>query len=814
MHLKQAFVFIIGTILTITLLDSYAFAQLVDDPIMEKVAVRVDKWLSDYQPEKIYLQTDKPYYAAGDNIWFKLYITLGNGHRLSALSGAVNVELLDEQDSVKLWIRLPVTSGMARGDLALPDTLHQGKYRIRAYTNWMRNAGPDYYFDKQLTIGNENAPVAETKKAKEHKAAISFFPESGNLVNSLLSVVAFKAVGGDGLGIDVQGTVTDGQDNTVCTFNTSHLGMGQFSFTPQKGKDYKAQLTYADGSKSTIALPAALNSGYVLRINNADTANIYVQVTASAGLSAGQVYLYAQTGGETRYIAKSKPGIVPFNAVIPKSLFPSGIAQFTLFSSTGEPLNERIAFIDHPDELLKLDIHPDKLNTALQGKVTMDLDVYNTAGEPVTGSFSVAVIDENKVSSEEDKETTIMSQLLLTADLRGYIEQPAYYFNKSGDSARNNLDILMLTQGYRRFDWKPLLAGAIPPTVYIADRLPGILGTIKKSGGKPVAGAKVNLFAGDGSFFSPDITADEHGHFNFKNLVYKDSVKFVLQANSEKNGNKVNIVVDDTYNRDPKVTTVYPALMAAEEKEGLSKYFAASKELYDQERKYGLNNHVKVLKEVNIRAVSAPKITQSSNLNGPGNANVVITAEDIDKRGTIDLVHTIEKFVVSPMAKWAVFMLDGRRVPKDMVKSLSMSTISSVEYLSKNSSYTTLYGNLGQNGVIVITTKGLGETEPGPVKEATPGLLTFAPKGYYLAREFYSPRYDNPKTDKTLANLRNTIYWQPDLVTDKNGHASFEYYNAGSPGTYRITIEGIGPDGNLGRQVYRYKVEQEELQRK
>lgn len=507
---------------------------------------------------------------------------------------------------------------------------------------------------------------------------------------------------------------------------------------------------------------------------------------------------------------------MPFNAVIPKSIFPTGIVQFTLFSATEEPLNERIAFINHPDELLKLDIVPDKTITAPQGKVKLGLDVRNNDNEPVTGSFSVAVIDEGKVKGIGDKETTILSELLLTADLRGYIEQPAYYFNKSGDTAQNNLDILMLTQGYRRFAWKPLLAGTIPPAVYPAERQAGISGTVKTKSGKLVPGAKVTLIPGDGRFLGLDTIANGQGHFNFTNLLFRDSLKYVLQASSEKNGRNVDILIDDTYDRNPRVAGPYPEVLGPGEKENLSVYLASNKELYRQERKYGLNNRAIVLKEVNIRAVLKPKVEHSDNLNGPGHANLLITAEELEKRGSINLWHTIQKFVVKPMGSpptnpysapaGITFILDGTRVDGTMIDNIPIAAVSSVEYLS-SPTYTTIYGPKGQNGVFVITTKGIGDTKASPSKEAAPGILTFTPKGYYLAREFYSPQYDDPKTNKTLANLRNTIYWQPDLVTDQTGYASFEYYNAGSPGTYLVVVEGIGTDGNLGRKVYRYKVE-------
>ncbi len=133
-----------------------------DDPI-QKIVAQLEKWIEERPQEKVYLQFDKPYYAVGDDIWFKAYITVGPEHKLSALSGALNVELINEQDSVKKWIKLPVTSGVTWGDFALSDTLQAGNYRVRAYTNWMRNAGEDYYFEKSIAIGNAGSNNVFTK---------------------------------------------------------------------------------------------------------------------------------------------------------------------------------------------------------------------------------------------------------------------------------------------------------------------------------------------------------------------------------------------------------------------------------------------------------------------------------------------------------------------------------------------------------------------------------------------------------------------------------------------------------------------------
>src|ERR1700756_1491482 len=129
---------IAGLSLTAIIIFSYGFMS--DGPgLIQQLVQQLGKWTANYPVEKVYLQMDKPYYAVGDDIWFKAYVTLGPDHKLSALNNVLNVELIDDRDSVKQRIKLPMVSGLAWGDFALSDTLPEGNYRIRAYTNWMRN---------------------------------------------------------------------------------------------------------------------------------------------------------------------------------------------------------------------------------------------------------------------------------------------------------------------------------------------------------------------------------------------------------------------------------------------------------------------------------------------------------------------------------------------------------------------------------------------------------------------------------------------------------------------------------------------------
>ncbi len=205
-------------------------------------------------------------------------------------------------------------------------------------------------------------------------------------------------------------------------------------------------------------MPKAGDTGYTLSVDNTGADNIRIKIIPGPAImkstsETGVMALVAQSGGMIYYAGKSKPGMKSFTAIVPKSKFPTGIVQFTLFSSTGEPLNERLVFVQNNDQL-KLNIASNQQTYQPRQKVKIDLTANDKTGKPVTGSFSVSVSDETKVPVDETAESTILSNLLLTSDLRGYIEKPNYYFTNVNEKTAADLDMLMLTQGYHRFEWK------------------------------------------------------------------------------------------------------------------------------------------------------------------------------------------------------------------------------------------------------------------------------------------------------------------------------------------------------------------------
>ncbi|ASU36002.1 carboxypeptidase regulatory-like domain-containing protein [Mucilaginibacter xinganensis] len=766
--------------------------------------------------EKSYLQFDKPFYVSGDTIYFKAYVVQSAQHIPTQLSGVLNIDLINPANKVIQSLKLKLNDGVTWGDFTLADTLKGGSYRVRAYTNWMRNEGESAFFEQVIPVGNMAAKSvagsseAKTVKPIEKNVAVKtdlqFFPEGGSLVAGNYSKIAFKSIGPDGLGKELKGTVTDDSGAAVCTFASTHLGMGVFNMVPQANKIYKASITYADGSTNSLDLPKAVTNGYTINLNNSNPDTIRIRITGGSESSLDKLSLVAQSGGTVYYAAENNSSAKFFSAVIPKSKFPTGIVQFTLFSPNGEPLNERLVFIENHDEL-KLDLSNIKTSYAPRQKVKVELEGRDRDNKLVTGSFSVAVTDETTVPADTLNENTLLSNLLLTSELKGSVEQPNYYFTGSSAKTQADLDVLMLTQGYRRFSWKQVLRDNPEPITYQPEKAIQISGTVKKNG-KPAANAKVTLFSKAGGMFMLDTLTDANGKFAFKNLLFADSTKFVVQSKVPKGQDAVTLEVDTVLSPQLIIKNMSDNAIKTTATADMSAYLINQKQFYEEQQKYGINKHAVVLQEVKVEAKYQPKIPHSQNLNGSGNADYVLTAKDIERFICGRLSDCLEGVYwlhfINGVPSGGAVVIDGTFVDPEVFADLRPDDIEGIEVV-RGPHYGAIYGSRMAGGGLIITTKTGRKTNN--YYRYAPGVVTYMPKGFYKAREFYSPQYDNPKTNQKITGLRSTIYWNPNIITDKDGKASFSYFNADGKGTYRVVIEGIDADGNLGRQVYRYKVE-------
>jgi len=816
---------------------------------LDKTLVNLQKMAMALPYEKMHIQFDKPYYSAGDTIYFKAYVVNGPKNRLTELSNVLYVELLnDDKNYVASYLKIQLVNGLGNGDFALPDTLTAGNYRVCAYTNWMRNNGPEYFFDKNIVIANVNAVTdsistqnitnnqsltINTDNKKLSKPDIQFFPESGQLVNGIPSKIAFKAIAKNGLGIDAEGNVTDDNNNVITKFASSHLGMGAFLITPGQGRKYQVNVVYSNGEKDTLMLPVALEKGFVLSVDeHADPNNLIITIRGKGYEHSGAVNLIARAGGEIYLQGRGMPGVTNFRAMIPRDKLPPGIVQLTLFSATGEPLNERMVFIPDKDSI-KLSVNTNSQKYATRQKVSVKINAINKYNIPVKGNFSMAVINRDKVPYSEETDNSIWSDLLLSSDIKGYIENPGYYFVNPNIKTQADLDILMLTQGYHRYEWEKVMRDTIYKANFKAERGLSFEGYVKLQNNMPAANAKIRLLSTANGLLALDTVTDKKGKFEF-DLDYDDNTKFALKILRLHKGAEAHI----------ELANKAPAYTAGKIKAGLyipvsAVYLQNSRQKNEQNIKYHLGPHAVALKQVNIKAkvVSQKQrdinnaVKHSANLNGKGNADQIVTADQIEGRGCTRLMYCLQALlrgvIFDVTTGWpylpsafttkngaivrlpmAIF-IDGQvldyHVDPDLDHYIMINEIASIEILSSGGNLS-IYGTQASGGVMLITTK---HGDNYSTKTEKDGTITVPPKGYYQPREFYSPKYTaiQNSLSNQLADLRTTIYWNPDIITDDKGNATVEYYNSDTKGNYQLLIEGIDANGNLCRQIFNYQVE-------
>ena len=562
-----------------------ARAQVPAAGKLSNMAASLDSFRNRVPVEKVHIQFDKPYYALGDTIWMKAYV-VDESNLLSPLSKLVYVELLSDADSVKIGLRLPVTAGLAWGSITLSDSLlTEGNYHIRAYTTLMRNFPSEFFFDKPIKIGNGIDPAARALLAQlkagvslgnalakaDTAISVQFFPEGGDMVNGLSSVVAFKALGTDGLSRDVSGTVVDKAGKVVVgDLHAEHAGMGTFTLLPEAGNAYSAVITFAGGLQKKFALPKAKDTGYGLSVTQNEV-NMVVRIDAAeALLNKGEVSLVVQANNMVLYTGRKVLSASGFVTVIPKKRFPGGILQFTLFAPDYTPVAERLVFLRR-DEHLNVRIVPDKPDYTKRGKVHLNLEVTGADGKPAIGAFSMAVTDDGKVPYNEADEKTIFSNLLLTSNLKGFVEHPNYYFMDTTAVRLRQLDNLLLTQGWRRFVWQDVLADKLPVLSYQPDNGPGIGGRVAASNGKGSPYAKVHLLVGG---MLVDTVANALGVFRFDGVSLGKEVKYNVVATDAKG--KKNVTVQMDREKVPDFPSVLPLPREAPLKEEIASLAAGN----------------------------------------------------------------------------------------------------------------------------------------------------------------------------------------------------------------------------------------------
>lgn len=797
----------------LTLLTYAAYGQLIPDSITNKV----QEYHETNPQEKVYLDFDKTSYSSGDIIWFKTYLMAGFYNQLSPLSKIIYVELINPEGQLVERILVESDFGVGAGYFELEASMSTGKYLIRAYTKWMQNFDPEFFYRKEINIfsifENGDSIPANTEIADFNT---TFLPEGGNLVSGLQSNVAFQVVGDDGQGIEATGVVLDQNDDTVVNFETHFQGMGSFYFTPEPGKRYQSRVRSGDVVKE-FDLPIIFTTGQTMNlVNIPNYDDIRFQVFNNDPYES-EVILFIHSKGLPLVSINANFNEGPVTGVIPKkNVFQPGINHFTVISKSGKPLVERLFFYDTIPGF-DLQLTTDKATYGKREKVELEIASEWLKKVKAPAFLSLAITNDNEVLIDPD-EDNIITNMFLTSELKGHIQSPATYLDPVDKNRWKKQDLLMMVNGWRRFKWEDILESEPKELLFPIEQGLAIEGQLKTDLlRKGAAKGEVIYTILDSVNIFDETKADEDGYFSIPDLYFTGRKSFVLTGKDKKGKPSVTVTIDS-------------ALRAHPDLERPSSRLTGS--LQDWQKEMIKNSMKREQVELSFDPkdailldaveVTTEKITEQEKVqNIYGEGDFTLKAENITNASS--LLHPLELVrgrvagvrVIGSLNTWAVqirgvasinagtdplILVDNLPVPLDFLNTIPASNIQSVEVYKGPSAV--IFGSQGANGVLAFFTKP--GYEPQDIY-STDNTTILNMQGYQDLREFYSPDYAVKQKEHVKPDERATLYWEP-LLKLEDGKATIEFYTADSRSSYTIVLEGMTQTGQLGRAKANFNV--------
>jgi hypothetical protein len=870
--MKNLINFILVALFFATSVSSFSQSANPSD-FTQLIYARFEKQVTNSPQEKVYVQTDKPYYSAGEEIWFKAFLVNETTLEPNALSQFVYVELINKMDSVLYRVKIKKDSTGFAGHIKLKPEISTGTYSLRAYTYWMQNVGTDFFFSKNILIGNkiddritskitygtavdglipatltftdaaqnpiagkrvdikQNWESAKKKKfsmitaqdgtikwqiaidpkdnskkdiqvsidGEKYKTTISlpgfssdfdvqFFPESGNLLDNVLQCVGFKAIGKDGLSVDITGKVFTDKNEEICELSTLVKGMGKFSIKTQPNERYYALVKRANGIEKRVELPKTQTTGVAIQLGY-NRGKILYKVSNYTQIPNESLYLLLHSRGKVFVVQPLKD----LEGQISESLLPAGIVSLSVIDSLGNTYCERLSFVRNFN-FPTVSMLSDKPVYSKRELVNLDLKVLSQQGNPVKGNFAISVTDQKTVKRDSLADN-IISNLLLTSDIKGYIEEPETYFADNKPATREKTDVLMLTQGWRRFNTADIVKASYQTPKFYLEAGQVLSGKVMNLFNKPFRKCGIIMIPSNNSDIKLAQT-DSLGRYSFDGIQFPDSSSFILKAKTKITLGDVEIIPDsDVF---PKPTVYIPtpikANVATVEQD---EYFNQSKEKYFTEGGMRVVN----LGEVTVKAAKKETESNTNHYFYSGGEDIKITSEKMKQFPGQSILAVLEITTAGTFHGGMggmgdpVLMIDGMERSYADLKFLNLDDVESISvYKGANAA---IFRN-GGNGAIAITLKrGRDRETQKPIS-----LTTVTPLGYQKPAEFYVPKYDVDSVRLSeKADLRTTIYWNPELETDDNGNVHVSFYTADKSNNYSVVMEGISTNGEICRYV-------------
>ena len=861
----------ITVLLGVLLYFSSLSAQTMQDTIIANFSLmeRIPK-------EKLYLHLDKPFYGAGEKIWFKGYLVNATTHQDNSQSNFIITELINRSDSIVERKKIRRDSLGFHNAFTLPATLPAGDYYLRGYSNWMLNEDPDFFFSRNIKIGNsidntivssieyqqeddthytakikftsnvqavfenttikylylENGKIKNKGKKKTDENGwisislpdlkspaarrievefddpqyiykrtfhlpvftndfdVKFFPEGGALLSIPHQNVAFKAQGADGFSKEVEGFLFNSKGDTLTNFRSEHNGMGIFTMNPVNNETYYVTVRTNDSITKRFDLPAIEPKGISIAMSHYKQEIRYEIQKTEATEWPQKLFLLAHTRGKLAILQPINPKRT--FGKMNDSLFTEGITHFMLIDEQGNALSERLIFVpDHKPN--QWQITTDQPTYGKREKVSLQIAAKDSEGNPVEGTFSVSITDRKSIQPDSLADN-ILSNLLLTSDLKGYVEDPAFYFLNQDARTLRSIDYLMMTHGWRRHKMENVLrtpslnfTNYIEKGQTISGRIMGFFGANVKKGPICVLAPKYNIIA--------TTETDEKGQF-IVNTSFRDSTTFLVQARTKKGFAGVDILMDPP--QYPVATHKAPYFNGATT--FMEDYLMNTRDQYYMEGGMRVYN----LKEITVTAKRERPSSKSIYTGGINTYTVEEdrlqgygqTAFDAASRLPSVTITNGSEIHIRNNSEPAIIVIDDivYEDASDILKDIQVSDMSSISLL--RGADAVILGPRASGGAVVITLKDPRNLPARPAQ----GIITYTPLGYSESVEFYHPTYDTPeKKNAQRSDFRSTVYWNPELRLDAEGKATIEYYTPDSTAPEDIIIEGVDKNGKVCR---------------
>lgn len=724
-------------------------------------------------PELIYVQTSKDIYETGEDLWFKAYQLDAQSFSLSDKSKTLYLQMISSQDSVVWQEKYPIENGLASGHVYVNEKLPEGDYFLEGYTRYSfyKNDTTGIIPARKIKIVKNISRTAATEISEDTTFRFVMFPEGGNLVSGIPSRLAFKATDGRGNPVFVEGTLfQDGEP--LNEIKSVHYGMGAFLFTPLPGRQYRMELK----NGRSYPLPDIHSEGMVLRLSKQDKKRLDFIVSQSDGLPDQEICVVGKMRGMVCCMAK---GVLKDNlkVSIPLDNFLyQGIAEFTLFNGSMQPIAERLVYV-HPEKKLHITVESEKSSFALREKGTIKIKVTDDEGKPVRVNLGVSVYDRAYQNAANPMD--ILSHCYLSSQIRGNIYDPTSYFDEENKERTEGMNLLLLTQGWRRYIWNkecPVYKGE----PFLIDEINGVQTVKSKKKGEQNQGTEQLIQVSGAEGNALFVWADSAGCFT----VGTDMMK-------ELRGGYVYLK--------PMLTKEFKPVLE------IADCFSQLDSVRKNRRHYypmtDLSQHRKEIE------FDSPVVSSDSTilLN-----EVVVTGKKgkLFRDKFMGRLDSLAQANLSSVYVCGCGYLQNYKPEYDAHpwwKPCSISSDKRSKPIEGKQYEIVKFKHLGGDAFSLIDRQTV--TYQGPIYSEEELLRMnnlWRTKGYYAAREFYQP--DEIDMQLSMPDARNTLLWQPSVITDEKGEATVSFHCSDINTGFVGVVEGIDGTGLLGNGKCEFRV--------